>query len=80
VALWLAAFCFGIYMSSSGYRWFYLVLTAVFAALTPYWVGLHRYQSLVLGLAFALAGVMDHLLLRKLLPEQRPGAVVSSVA
>ncbi len=80
VALWLAALFFGIYMSSSGYRWYYLVLAAVFAGLTPWWVGIGDWQAPLLGLAFALAGVMDHLLLRRLLPVHGESEAAPSVA
>ncbi len=70
-ALWIAAFFWGIYMSSSGYRWFYLLLAAAFAILAPYWSAIGDWRTAALGISFVVAGIMDHLLLRRLLPGER---------
>jgi len=71
-AVWLAAFFWGIYMSSSGYRWHYLVITACFALLAPHWNAIGElWQSVMLGAAFAVSGLMDHLLLARLLPAPK---------
>ncbi len=68
-ALWFAGFFWGIYTSSAGRRWHYLVLTACFVFLVPYWGELGQtWQNIVIGAAFIAAGVMDHWLLTRLLP------------
>jgi hypothetical protein len=69
LVLWVAAFFWGMYMSSSGYRWHYLILTVFFAAMVPFWNSIPEvWQWAIIGLSFAAAGIADHMLLTKLLP------------
>lgn len=78
-AVWLAAFFWGIYMSSEGRRWHYLVIAAAFAAFTPFWAQIGDWQTVLIGLAFVAGGLMDHMVLARLLPappEDLPSGVL----
>ncbi len=71
-ALWVGAFFWGIYMTSSGYRWFYLPVAVAFASISPFWGNLSdAWKTAGLGLALLGTSLADHFLLRKLLLSKR---------
>jgi len=79
-AFWFASFFWGIFMHSAGHRWYYLVASICFVLLVPYWRELgETWQTVILAVAFIATGVMDHLLLTRLLPPIAKDQVLSAI-